>query len=416
MSAKPQRKQKLPKYRQNKASGRAVVTLNGQDHWLGKWDTPESREKYDRLIAQWLANGRQLPTALARKPADLTVVELLDVYWQHAQTYYRHPDGTPTDEQGCIAGAIKILNELYGTTAAADFGPLALDALRAHMIRLGWCRNYINAQIGRVRRIFKFAVSKELIDQSVYAAICTLAPLLAGRSQARDTKPVQSVDPEIVKATKAKCPPVLKDMIELQEITGMRSGELVIMRAVDIEMGKEIWVYTPQRSKMEYKGFTRKIALGPKAKEIVQKYITPDVSAYLFSPKAAIAWRASNAKSHRRPDQRPNAPQTDRKVRDRYDRNSYRDSILRASRKAYPMPAELTGDDLTPEQLKQREEWAHTYWWRPHQLRHLCATRLERQFGKDKARAVLGHQDVKITERYIDRDLAHATEIMSAVG
>jgi hypothetical protein len=43
------------------ASGQARVRLNGKDVLLGRYDSPESREKYNRVTPEWLANGRQLP-------------------------------------------------------------------------------------------------------------------------------------------------------------------------------------------------------------------------------------------------------------------------------------------------------------------------------------------------------------------
>ena len=44
----------LPKYRKHRASGQAVVTLSGQDFYLGPHDTKASKLEYDRLIGEWL--------------------------------------------------------------------------------------------------------------------------------------------------------------------------------------------------------------------------------------------------------------------------------------------------------------------------------------------------------------------------
>lgn len=56
-----QRRQSLPKYRKHRASGQAVVTLNGKDFYLGPHGTRASKAEYDRLLGEWLAAGRQLP-------------------------------------------------------------------------------------------------------------------------------------------------------------------------------------------------------------------------------------------------------------------------------------------------------------------------------------------------------------------
>ncbi len=61
----------VPTYRKRRLRGRdvAYVTLTDHesgkrcDHWLGAYDTPASREKYCRLLADWEAAGRRRPTA-----------------------------------------------------------------------------------------------------------------------------------------------------------------------------------------------------------------------------------------------------------------------------------------------------------------------------------------------------------------
>jgi hypothetical protein len=43
---------KPPSYRLHKPSGRAVVTLSGKEHYLGKYGSTESHEAYRRLLAE----------------------------------------------------------------------------------------------------------------------------------------------------------------------------------------------------------------------------------------------------------------------------------------------------------------------------------------------------------------------------
>jgi hypothetical protein len=90
MSKRPQR---TPSYCLHKASGQAVVRIDGVDHYLGKYGSPESKAEYDRLIAEWLGNGRRLsPPTVAD---GLTVAELILAYWQWAERYYRDERGGP---------------------------------------------------------------------------------------------------------------------------------------------------------------------------------------------------------------------------------------------------------------------------------------------------------------------------------
>jgi hypothetical protein len=73
----------VPSYRIHRQSGQAIVTLSGRDVLLGKHGTRESREKYNRLTAEWLANDRRLPT----DPLAATVSTVIAAFWQHCATY-----------------------------------------------------------------------------------------------------------------------------------------------------------------------------------------------------------------------------------------------------------------------------------------------------------------------------------------
>ncbi len=52
---------RVPSYRQHRPSGQAVVTLGGRDIYRGKLRTVASLERYERVVSDWLANGRKLP-------------------------------------------------------------------------------------------------------------------------------------------------------------------------------------------------------------------------------------------------------------------------------------------------------------------------------------------------------------------
>ena len=156
-----------PKYRKHKRSGQAVVTLDGKDFYLGPHGTKASKLEYDRLIGEWLANGRTLPTG----PGDvMTVAKLAAAYWKFAKTYYVK-NGKPTDEQACLKVALRHLKTLYGTVPVTEFGPLSLMALQDRMIAKGNSRSYINFQIGRIKRAFRWGVARELVPVEVLSLI-----------------------------------------------------------------------------------------------------------------------------------------------------------------------------------------------------------------------------------------------------
>ena len=72
----PRQRSRSPSYRLHKASGQAVVTLNGRGHCLGRWNTKTSRQEYDPLVGEWLANARRSPSVAN----DLTISELINSY------------------------------------------------------------------------------------------------------------------------------------------------------------------------------------------------------------------------------------------------------------------------------------------------------------------------------------------------
>lgn len=111
----------LPKYRKYKASGQAVVTLNGRDHYLGPHGTSASKAFYDRLIQ---GRNAQAPTVEA-----ITVTVLCGRYLRFAKGYYLK-DGKCTRVVPAIKASIKYLRDWYGKSPASEFSPLALKAVR----------------------------------------------------------------------------------------------------------------------------------------------------------------------------------------------------------------------------------------------------------------------------------------------
>lgn len=63
----------------------------------------------------------------------------------------------------------------------------------ARMIAIGWSRKTVNKQGGRIKRMFKWGVSQELIPAFVYQALSTVNGLRRGRTEARETSPVLPV-------------------------------------------------------------------------------------------------------------------------------------------------------------------------------------------------------------------------------
>ena len=83
--------------------------------------------------------------------------------------------------------ALRPLRQLYGHSSARGFGPRALKAVRQHMSDRSLSRCLINRRVGRIKRVFKWAVAEELIPPSVYHGLQAVAGLRYGRTEARET-------------------------------------------------------------------------------------------------------------------------------------------------------------------------------------------------------------------------------------
>ncbi len=230
----PKLRNSTPRYRLHRASGRAVVTLDGKVIYLGKWQSKSSRREYDRVVGEWLAAGRCLPS----KGHDHSVLELCNAYRKYAVTYYRK-NGKPTRTIERIQMAIKYLRSIYGSTRVRDFGPLALRAMQNHLIKEQKGRKYINYLTAEVKRMFKWGVSRELVPAEVFQGLATVGGLKKGRTEAHESQPVKPVSNELVAVTLPYLPPVVADMVRLHRLTGCRSGEICLLRPCDVDRSGE---------------------------------------------------------------------------------------------------------------------------------------------------------------------------------
>lgn len=417
---------KVPAYRRHKQSGRAVVTLNGRDFLLGPYGTRASRREYDRVINEWLAAGRQLPDA-----PNLTVAELILRFWEHAKRYY----GQGSGELSNFKHALRPLKQLYAATPAAEFGPLALKAVRQAMIKQGRTRKSLNKNVARIKMVFKWGVENELLPPSSFHALQAVAGLRRGRSEARESEPVKPVPEHVVMETLKHLSATHQAMVRLQLYTGMRPGELCMMRTGDIDTSGKVWCYTPQRHKTEHHGHARTIWIGPKAQDVLRPFLKPDLQAYVFSPADADAERRRALSAARTtPLHYGNKPGSNRTRKPKrkpgaaFSVSAYRRAIARACEAAFEIPDELRDPgrgskaerEQTPEQRKarqqQRRAWHAEHVWHPHQLRHTAATYLRKQYGVEVARAVLGHATLAATEVYAAQDAAVCVKVMGEVG
>jgi integrase len=387
----------VPKYRHYKPKDLAVVRIDGRDVYLGKYDSPESHEKYRRTIAEWLSGT---PTASPPQQAaapGLTVAELILAYHKHAEAYYVK-NGRPTSEVRNIRLALRPLRRLYGLTLAADFGPKALKLVRQAMIDDGLCRREVNKRVRHVIRAFKWAGGEELVPPALHHGLKAVGGLKKNRSGVRESEEVEPVPDATVDAIRPHVPAQVNAMMTLQQLSAMRPGEACIMRTGDIDRSGAVWEYRPYDHKTAHLGHERIVYLGPEAQATLKPWLRADPEAYLFQPceaaEATLARRRRERKSPMPPSRaaRKRKPNRRRAPGDHYPVTSYRQAIIRGCDRA-GVPR-----------------------FHPHQLRHTAGTRIRKTHGLDVAQVILGHRSADITELYARPDRDKARAVMGRVG
>jgi integrase len=184
-------------------------------------------------------------------------------------------------------------------------------------------------------------------------------------------RPARETD---VHAAAAAAPAAIATMIQVQWWTGMRPGEVVIMRAADIELLDDIWIFRPIEHKTQHHDQARVIPLGPRARSLLAPHMRKPEEAFLFPGVQREQWLFT----HRRAK--------------RYTTATYRQAVLRACARAGVAR------------------------WTPLQLRHAAGTRLRQLMGLETARTVLGHAHASTTEIYAERDQQRAIDAMKLLG
>jgi integrase len=337
---------------------------------------------------------------LATAP-DVTVNEVLLAFWRHADRHYRLADDTPTAELREYKGAFIQIRALYGSAPAAGFGPLALKAVRGKMVEAGLARTTVNNRVRRLKHVFKWAASELLVPVATHQALATVAGLQKGRTTAAEPEPVRPVAPEDVAGVLPYLRPAVRAMVLLQQLTGMRPGEVVRIRPRDVDFAGPVWVYRPPHHKTAHRGKERAIALGPKAREALAAFTPPDPTDYYFSPRRVVAEllaeRAARRAtpqfpSHRRRNAAKRVAVPARAPTARYSTMTYDRAVARACERA--------------NRVREREAVEHgpnrppVTAWSPNQLRHLKAAELRERYGLEYVRAVLGHSFAAMSDHY----------------
>lgn len=370
-----------PQYRHHKVRDLAKVCVDRRDIYLGKYNSPESWQKYADVLKylQQGLSGDQIAKALnganvepvteaeaAPQGSVFTVGMLALRFFEHAKVYYAPREGGSGGRIANVKVALRETNDLFAGLPVEQFGPLKLITVRDAMIARGLERNYINDLMSIIVLMFTWGAEREIVPAEILVSLKAVRALRRGKTNAKEREEVKPVPPDDYQATVPFLPPTVRDMVKLHLLTGARPAEIRLMKPEYINRSEEVWCYLLREHKTDRFDKERRICIGPEAQQVLTPYLERPVDEYCFTT-----------------GRQPNKP---------YTKDAYCRAITRACKRA--------GVER----------------WTPRQLRHSRATLIRKLYGLEKTRAVLGHSSVKTSEIYAEKDFETAAGIMEQIG
>ena len=422
----------LPAMRRHKATNTARIVLGGKVHSLGRWGSPEAQDRYDTLMAAFIASGRtslDAGRAVIGRPAPmpepqpapssrdatggLTVGELARAWLADIEA--TRPDCRRTSLwHGAVAASRAV--RPFATMPVAAFGSRALVDVQRRLVttpvaagkaadagtpanakRLS--RRYINDIVGRVRQLFHWGVLHELVPDDRVKALEIVPALAKGQTAARDNPGRKPVRPSVVRATLPYLTAELADLIWFIRLTGCRPSEARRMKSCRIrDRNKAVWRYVPKRHKTSHRGKQRHVPIGPDAQAIVLAH-TNDRSDrdYVFSPQRSVPVRKAKDGV---------IPMEPRKPSPRVGRMFKKDAINRAVNRAI----------VKANKARAEEGLSPLPHWTPYQLRYTRLREIRNRAGLEAAQATAGHSRATMTDHYAPANWQAAAGAAAASG
>ena len=323
---------------------------------------------------------RHLFSALHRSPR--TVSDFIDAYlvgygdWHGAEAEYPvRTDTNRTTEASNMAYALADLRKTFSVEPdsspravadlpPADLRPGDLRAMQSQQIDAGLARSSINARKNRVLRWVRWLVEYEHADATLITWLGVVKAVKASRPGVRSTEEVVDVPADLVAATlKATRDYELRRAVRVQQLAGMRPGELLAMRVCYLHPEPSgSWTYRPSWTKTQVKlGFRREIPIGPQAQEQLRN------QASTMGDQHGL-WGSTVPRLGDAADERP--------VWRWNTVGGYYQAVCRAVKKA-----------------------GVTH-WHPNQLRHATLTLAFNEAGEETAASIGGHMDARTTRKH----------------
>lgn len=349
--------------RPHSGSGQARIKLGGRHLYLGVFGSLASHERYNQLLAQWLAAQQtgQPTLAPAALPRDLTVRDIAARFLAWAELNLSARGG----ELKQFRAACRPLLELFGSELATAFRARQLKALLATLPGRGWSGPTCNRHLGRLKFLWRWAEEQGLVPEGSAAHLAIVKGLKKGAPGVRGRQKRRLPSEEEVWLVADRMPPAAGAILRLLWLTGMRTTEALILRPVDVDRSSEVWAYRPSFHKLDHAGQERLVLLAGRSQEVLTPWLAGRLPEdWAFAGKGGRRWNTI----------------------------TFGRLLSRACRKAGV----------------QR--------FAAYSLRHCSKMRFERAVGLKQTGELLGQKCLSTTQSYGQFDLESATEAARKIG
>ena len=185
----------------------------------------------------------------------------------------------------------------YAEMRADEFTSPVLNKMREYMIQMNLgSRKYINERVNKIKEIFKFARSKNMLSLETFGDLASLPPLTEQDQHVPGTKEVHVPSVEDVEAVIDAGCPMYRTILILASTTAIRSQNVCNIRWDEIDTSREetdgVWIYNPPVHKTD-KVMDLSVVIGQRAITALKNYrdMAPATeSGYIFSNRVVKAF------------------------------------------------------------------------------------------------------------------------------
>jgi integrase len=369
---------RMPKYRKHSTRNVGFVEWKKKRHYFkGAYNSIQSIAEYKKFVLEHVGSVAASPKPIASPGCTVNVL-CRDFLVQLREQSLKNLRGT----YGNYRNALQPFCKRYGNEQAASIGPRLLKEWQKELASKELSRGYINGSISKIKQVWRWAASEEILPASVWHGLQSVKSLAPGKTPAREAVKRKPLPWSHLQELLPSLSPNVRAMVLLQWHSGARSQSIVMACPSQFERDGDFLLWRP-RHKTETWGEGKElvIPLGPRAQEVIGPFLKGRPDRPMFCPR----WFGKNPR-----------------YGDRYTSGSYHDCIQHAIRR-----------------LNKRNQVAHVPalpLWTPHQLRHAKGHAVRKIYGLEAAQAVLGHESLSATEIYSARRLDLAKKVAWETG